>query len=145
MFALLRSGRPDLVWPLTSARCGLQQHWPSLTQQLIEQTSDESVAREADAETGPARSAATSAAAFRYLIQSCCFMYGRSYTRALTQSQSFRSTRLPTPRRQKAEGRRQKAEGRSGTQKDFPFSIFHLLFVISQCSPRHLTPVPNDK
>ncbi len=89
MFGSLRSGRPDLAWPLTSARCGLQQHWPSLTQQLIEQTSDESVAREADAETGPARSATTSAAAFRYLIQSCCFMYGRSYTRALTQARAF--------------------------------------------------------
>ena len=89
MSASPRFGRPDLAWPLTSARCGLQQHSPSLTQQLIEQTSAESVAREADAETGPARSATTSAAAFRHLIQSCRFMYGRSYTRASTQARTF--------------------------------------------------------
>jgi hypothetical protein len=46
-------------------------------------------------------------------------------------------------RKQQAQSRRQKAEGRR--QKDFPFSIYHFPFVISQCSPRHFTAVPNDK
>ena len=67
------AARPD-IWPSTRAWRAAQQQRPSLTQHAIEQTSDELMASEAEAETGTARSATTSDAALSAVIQSRRFM-----------------------------------------------------------------------
>src|SRR6185503_5728969 len=48
-----RLGLPSGIWPLTEARGGLQQQWPSSMQQAIEQTSDDLPASITGAERDP--------------------------------------------------------------------------------------------
>lgn len=72
MLSLLES-----VTCFTRARCGLQQQAPSFMQQLIEQTADEPIARDAVAETGTTRRATMSDTPFSHLIQSRGFMHRR--------------------------------------------------------------------
>lgn len=66
--------RLESVTRFTRARCGLQPQPPSFMQQLIEQTADEPIAREAVAETGKTRTAPMSDTPFSLLIQSRGFM-----------------------------------------------------------------------
>lgn len=77
-----RFGLPSGAWPLTEARGGLQQQWPSSTQQAIAQTSDDLPASITGAERDPINKAITAPNA-RNLANEICrvpIIGGSSYT-----------------------------------------------------------------